>query len=174
MVPLADTLRGAPRILFLCSGNMLRSAFCELLGRQRGLPWELSSAGSRYRNAGLHPQARQALLARGVPASACDRFRPAHLDELPPAAPGTVCLVMTRGHLEDLRRAQSPLGGPDCPAFLCGALLRGTLGGHERGDEIEDPFHTERYDVVFTRLERCLDVLALLGRDREPGRDSAP
>lgn len=67
---------GAPRVLFLCSGNYYRSRFAELLfnhiAREVGIPHRADSAGleieCRTRNPGaISPHTIEGLKARGIP-----------------------------------------------------------------------------------------------------------
>lgn len=145
------TLARSRRVLFLCSGNMIRSAFAELLARHLGCARAVASAATTYRNHGLHPIARRALLARGLDRAPLDAFRSRHVDELPPVAPDTLVLGMTHEHLAAWRGR-----GPE--GFLLTAL-------EGRADEIEDPLFTGR-DEVLDDVARCVEVLCSAGAPR--------
>lgn len=94
-----EDLRVAQGVRFVCSGNMVRSAFAELYARHLGCLLPVESCATTYRNPGLYPQARDALLRLGVDPAACDGFRPRHLDELPADGLTRVVFGMTPAHL---------------------------------------------------------------------------
>lgn len=162
-------LHRARRLRFLCSGNVVRSAFAELLARHLGCPLPVDSAATRYRNAALFPETRAALLARGIDP---EPFRPRHQDTLPdtPAErTGLLLLGMTRGHLEDARAHAAP------PAL--GGHLLGLLDPEGGPPEIPDPvLDGADFDRTYERIERCVrSLLALLGGPHPlTGRGPAP
>lgn len=90
-------------VRFVCSGNMVRSAFAELLARHLGCPLPVDSCATTYRNPAVHPETRAALLRAGVDAAACDRFRPRHVDDLPEDGVPRLVLGMTGEHLAAYR-----------------------------------------------------------------------
>ena len=140
-------------VLFLCSGNILRSAFAELYGRHLGLALPVRSGATVFQNGyGPHPEARAALRARGVPPAAWADFAPTHLDEvLGGLSTGTLVFGMTREHLAAV--AGEPLAG----AHLLTSLL-----GAER--EIADPLHDGRYRECFAEIAACVEALVARGR----------
>jgi len=146
---LAKALRDADGLLFLCSGNMIRSAFAELYARHIECALPVRSAGTTYANPAIHPEARRALADRGVPTHWSSEFRPQQLEDLSPAAGGgELILCMTREHREDAV-AQGARG----PAFL----LMEALG--ERC-EIADPYFEGGYAGAFASIDRCVVALA--------------
>ena len=52
---LAEALSGASHLRFLCSGNVVRSAFAELYARHVGCPLPVDSAATTFQNAELFP-----------------------------------------------------------------------------------------------------------------------
>ena len=134
-------------VLFLCSGNVLRSAFCELYARHLEVPFRVTSGATVYRNDALFPESRIALLDRGVDAAWLDAFRPTHIERMSPR-PGTRVFGMTRSHLRDFERR--------FPGEFELALTRGLVG--EPG-EIDDPLHTGRYTETFDLLAACVEAL---------------
>ena len=146
---LRQRLRTAPRLLFVCSGNMIRSAFAELYACHRGCPRPVRSAATTYRNRTIHAEAARALLARGVPRDAALAFRPAMLDERAPwLGPGAVAFGMTRDHLVAMRALLAPSVHVHLLAELRGEPL-----------EISDPLFDGRYDQAFERIAACVDAL---------------
>ncbi len=145
---LIQALESARTVRFLCSGNIVRSAFCELMGRQRGLPWTLDSAGTRFHNRRLYPETREALLERGLAPEVLDDFTPRHLDDLDDPPEGMVVLGMAEEHLAFWRDRWST------PAFRIAALLDETA-------HVADPvLEGASFPATFERLERCLDAMA--------------
>jgi len=145
------SLEGAHRVVFVCSGNMVRSAFAELYARHIGFPREVASIATTFRNDGLYPNTLHALRERGLAEDVLRSFRPTHVDDAGHLfGPATVLLAMTRSHLHALR--ETPAKG--CPAFL----LMEVLG---RGEEIADPvLEGADFGETFRTLEHCVEVLA--------------
>lgn len=134
---------------FLCTGNMVRSAFAELYARHLGCPLPLDSAATVYRNEGLHPVTRAALVARGVERALLDAFRPRHLERLDFGDPGRLVFGMAEEHLAAYRAA----AGSTERLFLATALLG-------RDDPVGDPvLEGASFDGAFATLERCVEVL---------------
>ena len=146
--PLGVTLARSTEVLFLCSGNILRSAFAELYGRHLGLTLPVRSGATVYRNGyGPHPETLLALRARGVPTAAWADFAPTHLDDvLATLSPGTLVFGMTHEHLSAV--AGEPLAG----AHLLASLL-----GEQR--EIADPLFDGRYRECFGEIAACVEAL---------------
>ena len=94
----------ADTVVFLCSGNMVRSAFAELYARHVGFPRTVRSAATTYRNDSIFPETARALRAVGVKKKAIRAFRPAHIDDVVSTLPATsVFLGMRHHHLDVLR-----------------------------------------------------------------------
>lgn len=150
-------LAEAQEVLFLCSGNILRSAFAELYARHVACPLPVHSAATTYSNERIHPAAVRALRERGVPLHVLEGFRPRHVgDASVRVGPRTLVLGMTRDHVEALRG----LGLDAPPAFL----LSQTSGLSE---EVQDPFLTGEYASAFESLALHVDALVTrLGTDR--------
>ncbi len=142
--------RRASTIVFVCSGNMVRSAFAEVYARHLGCPVPVRSGATTYRNDRIFPETVRALLERGVDRSDVEAFRPTHLDDLLPALDaGAIFLGMTRDHLEELG-SHSQLSGPV-------HLLTEVLGG---GGEISDPvLEGADFEETFARVARCVEDL---------------
>ena len=148
---LRHTLDDAQRIVFVCSGNMVRSAFADLYARHIGFPREVASIATTYRNDGLYPETFHALRERGLADGVLRAFRPTHVDDAGHLFDAdTVLLAMTHRHLDALRH--SPAAG--CPAFLLSRVLG-------REDEIADPvLEGADFGRTFHTVERCVDALA--------------
>lgn len=149
---LPEDLQQMKSILFVCTGNMVRSPFAELYARYLGCPLPVFSAATIYRNNEIFPITGFALLARGVPRDMILKFQPRHLDDLAfPLDDGTVAFGMSHSHL----RALSDRGMPEDRIFL----LMEVLG---RKDEIMDPVLDDAdFDAVFRQITECIEALVL-------------
>jgi len=140
-------LAGAHRIVFLCSGNMIRSAFAELYARHLDCPRPVLSGATTYRNQAIHPEAARALAARGVDPRWIAGFRPTTWEQvLPELRTDAVVFGMTRDHLAALP------GGLRGRGFLLPSVLGSPA-------EIPDPLFEGGFDEVFALLERCVRAL---------------
>lgn len=145
-----EELRGARAVRFVCSGNMVRSAFAELYTRHLGCPIEVDSCATTFRNERLYPQTRSALLQRGVDPIACDSFRPRHLDELSRDGVERVVFGMTAAHVE----AYLSFFGAGERIWLLGAL-------DGSGESIRDPVLEDvTFESAFAAVERHVQTLA--------------
>lgn len=147
---LERALAGARGVLFLCSGNMVRSAFAELYARHLRCPLPVASAATHFRNDHILSETASALVARGVPAAWTRSFRPRHLaDVVDELERETLVLGMARMHLEPLERR---------PALRQRAFLLALVAGEAR--EIEDPvLDGADFELTFARVARCVETL---------------
>jgi protein-tyrosine-phosphatase len=142
-------LDDATGIAFLCSGNMIRSAFAELYARHLGCVLPVRSGATLYRNDGIHGPTGRALEARGVDPSLMRSFRSTHLTELLPQLDNrAVYLGMKREHLAALPPT-TQTGGR---AFL----LTQVLG---REQEIADPMFEGGLERVLALVAECVEAL---------------
>lgn len=150
---LVQALAEAGGILFLCSGNMVRSTFAELYARHLGLALPLASAATRFRNHGMYPETRAALRARGVGERELAAFRSRHLDELAePFARRTLVLGMRAEHLGAAVAAGAERGR----SFLLGEFLA-------PGEELPDPvLEGADFEATFARLATAVERLRAL------------
>lgn len=147
---LDSALADADYVLFLCTGNMVRSAFADLYARHLGCPLEVRSAATVYRNDHLLDETREALVARGVPRALTESFRPRHVqDVLPELGPRTTVFAMARMHLRALEGH---------PVLARRAFLLGSLWGTPQ--EILDPvLDGADFGRTFERVARCVETL---------------
>ncbi len=97
----------ADGLVFLCSGNMVRSAFADLYAKHIGCSLPVRSGATIYRNDAIFPDAEEALLARGVDLAVIRAFRPTHIDDLVPGLEARqVFLGMRMHHLDALAREE--------------------------------------------------------------------
>lgn len=147
----------ASGILFLCSGNMVRSAFAELYAQKAGLDLPVCSRATVYRNTKMFPVAARALRERGVPPEPIRAFRPTHLDDGGRIDPSDVAFGMTRAHLAAL--------GDRLPCDRTFLLMEVVGSEDEIADPVEEGADFER---TFELVARCVDRLVdLVRRIRE-------
>ncbi len=157
---LEPPLEGSRAVLFLCTGNMVRSAFADLYARHLGCPLPVSSAATLFRNDHLLDETARALEARGVPPAWTRAFRPRHLSDLvDDLDESTLILGMARQHLEPLARR---------PELQQRAFLLARLVGET--DEILDPvLDGADFELTFRRIATCVETLVSRLRGRAPG-----
>lgn len=152
-------LRDASSLLFLCTANMVRSAFAELYARHLGIRLPLGSAATVYRRGKLLAGTAEALARRGVPAEELAAFHHSHLDELLDGLDErTVVFGMTRRHLESLSSR---------PAIRARAHLLGETLGEDQ--DIPDPVHDGvDFATTFARIAECVEALERTLREMRP------
>ena len=147
---LCAALAAASSVRFLCTGNVVRSAFAELYARHLECPLPVDSAATTYQNASLFPETRAALLARGVDERLCDAFRPRRLDRVERVSdPTRVVLGMGRAHL---RSYELWLGVRE-PAWTVLSLLGTDF-------DLADPvLEGADFGSTFSRLSRAVEAM---------------
>jgi protein-tyrosine-phosphatase len=147
---LEERLPGRTRVLFVCSGNVVRSAFAHLYAVHLGCPLAVGSAATTYRNPGLFTETIAALRTRGVPQDAIAAFRPRHVEDLVPDR-STLVLGMTTEHL----RALASRGWPPDGALLLDAVL-----APARPRSIRDPVQEGAdFGATFEHVARAVQAL---------------
>ena len=71
---LIDLTKNAKTMYFVCSGNIIRSSFAELLARNQGVE-NVDSYGTTYHNSSIHDRSQQELVDRGVDSKLIDQFK---------------------------------------------------------------------------------------------------
>lgn len=148
---LDEVLGDATRLVFLCSGNVVRSAFAELYARSLDCPVPVASAATTFRNPAIFPETVRALRDYGVEGALVAGFRPTHLDELPfDSAGGDVVLGMTGEHVRYFGRLRPELAAR---AFRLASIL-----GHET--DIADPvLEGADFGATYAHVARCVERL---------------
>lgn len=144
------TLRGARRVLMVCTGNICRSPTMEGVFRARaqalGLAIDFDSAGTSAFHAGEAPDPRalRAAAARGYDLSAL-RARPVRVPD--DFAAFDKILAADRGHLDWLLR-QGPAAHHEKLALLL------------PGADLPDPYYGEKadFETVVTAVEAAADA----------------
>lgn len=141
-----SALENAETVVFLCSGNMVRSAFAELYARHLGCSRQVRSGATAYRNDRIYPETARALIELGVSAELIDAFRPTHVEDLVPELDGPLVFLGMRQHHLD---AMYPWPEHRRRTFLL---------DHPR--EIGDPvLEGADFSETFARLATCVEYL---------------
>ncbi len=140
-----DSIARAEGLVFLCSGNVVRSAFADLYARHLGCPLPVRSAASTYRNASLFPETESALLSRGVDPVSLREFVPTHIDDLMPGLPPVHTILAMRHHHIDALRAW--------PEHHANAYLLDDV-------EIADPvLEGAEFGATYATVAECVETL---------------
>lgn len=161
---LERALRDATAVRFLCTGNVVRSAFAELYARHLGCAVPVDSCATVFQNAALFQETRDALVGRGVDPALLAEFRPRHLVLAPgEPGPGLVVFGMTREHVWTWRTKHPGHGH---------VFRLSELGGERR--DIADPvLEGASYGRTFEAVAGLVEVLVeMLGRRPATGRDA--
>ena len=151
---LKTALVDARSLWFLCSGNVVRSAFAEVYARHKVCPIPVRSAATRFRNDAMFPQTVSELKARGVGRVLVDRFAPVHLDDVvPDLRDSDVVLGMTEDHIQDFRAHVDTPRALDERSFLLGDAFWNS-------EEIADPvLDGADYAKTFARIAKAVETL---------------
>ncbi len=151
-----STLADASGVLFLCSGNVVRSAFADLYARHLGCPLPVRSAATTYETEEIHPQSARALLKLGLGREEILEFRPTFIRDLRDELdPDWIVFGMTAEHVSAMSLHPRLRGR----TFLMTRLL-----GQE-AEPIEDPLFHDHWDEAFDTIRRCVDALVAAARE---------
>jgi len=142
-------LKSASGIAFLCSGNMIRSAFADIYARHLKCPLPVRSAGTIYENTRIHPKTAANLVGRGVNSGWTLAFQPTHLSQLlPQLDERTIVFGMKHEHLLVL---------PKDPDFTRRSFLLTNI--LDRDEELADPMFEGGLEGVLDTIAECVDAL---------------
>eukprot|EP00993_Chasmostoma_nieuportense_P004834 NODE_5482_length_648_cov_24.785029_g5318_i0.p1 GENE.NODE_5482_length_648_cov_24.785029_g5318_i0~~NODE_5482_length_648_cov_24.785029_g5318_i0.p1 ORF type:complete len:154 (-),score=32.38 NODE_5482_length_648_cov_24.785029_g5318_i0:121-582(-) len=144
---LAAAIQDSTTVMFVCSGNAIRSAFADVYSQhiQLRFPTVLSS-GTIYQNKTLFPETAQALKQRSVDKALISKFRSSMCADHSFDPKTAVIFVMTNTHLRDIPAEWKPRS----------YLLLEVLG---RKQEIQDPSFEGNYESAFAEIQQCVDRL---------------
>ena len=144
---------GNIHILFVCSGNIIRSAYSEILFEKMlqdkyGKTNIVSESGALvYHNDSIHFKTKRALLDKGVSKDRVKSHNPRHIDyNRKMFENADVIFGYSEGHMEELRE------------FADKSFLIWEFAFGER-KEIADAFFTGTYDEAFAQIDKCLDKI---------------
>lgn len=140
------------QIVYVCSGNIIRSAFAELYTRHLIGPKftiSVASLGTDYHNSQILDITRKNLINQGVDIQKINNFHPTHISDFKVDKIDEVIFFgMTRHHQSQLKR----YFGKEIKSYLLPSIL-------DENVEIEDPYFTNNYDRVFHKIEKCVNQL---------------
>jgi len=162
---LTNAILECERIVFVCSGNIIRSAFADVYSHHRGIPdkskiknpKKISSLGTTYFNSSIHENTETALKDQGIPETDIRNFIPTHISRGTELKDGkTVFFGMKYGHLEDLEKMVGNVRGR---AFLLTELIPDEF---KKCPEIRDPYFEGGWEETYELIKRCVDQLVLI------------
>ncbi|MDH5402109.1 MAG: hypothetical protein OEZ01_00490 [Candidatus Heimdallarchaeota archaeon] len=145
---LKQMLDQADSIIFVCSGNIIRSAYCHIKSIHYNIPRSIYSVGVKYYNTEIDPPVRTRLLKDNIDQKIIDSFNPTHITNFnEKLTKNDLFLCMTNEHLNLIHKYF-----PNNPQLLITQLL-------DEKTDIIDPYYTQNYDITFTKLDLCLHKL---------------
>jgi len=141
---LINQLHQATTIYFVCSGNIIRSAYAELLARHLGLD-HVASYGTTYRNRRIHRRSAAELQKQQVNQSLIDEFSPTYISEAQPFDPQDLHIVMTEKHRQQLLAA-----GIDASK-----IVKITAYIDESGD-VADPYFNDNWEEAYRQIGQAV------------------
>ncbi|MFX0138534.1 MAG: hypothetical protein ACFFDN_33130 [Candidatus Hodarchaeota archaeon] len=140
-------------ILFVCSGNIIRSAYSEILFEKMlydkyGKTNIISESGALvYKNDSIHYKTKRALLAKAIPKERVKRHKPRHIDYYREMFENAdIILVYSLDHLNDAREFADK-------SFLIWEFAFGEK------KSISDAFFTGQFDESFAEIDQCLEKI---------------
>jgi protein-tyrosine phosphatase len=143
-------------INFICSGNIIRSPYAEILFEDMVLKAEnklpmkvqVESGGVTYRNTVISRESANILLREGISKERIGRFSPRYLPDYPGSfEKSDLILVMERAHIRNI-----PFEHRE-KTFL---LLEFIYG---RDEDVPDPYFDPPFDRAYMMIKDALDTL---------------
>ncbi|MHA1379922.1 MAG: arsenate reductase/protein-tyrosine-phosphatase family protein [Candidatus Helarchaeota archaeon] len=140
-------------ILFVCSGNIIRSAYSEILLEKMlqdkyGKTNIVTESGALvYNNDSIHFKTKRALLEKGVPKERIKRHKPKHIDyyrEMFNKA--DIIFGYSNSHIEELKDFEDK-------SFLIWDFAFGEK------KEIADAWFTGQFEESFAQIDQCLEKI---------------
>lgn len=144
---------GYIHILFVCSGNIIRSAYAEILFEKMlkdkyGETNIISESGALvYKNDAIYYLTRKALLSENVSRERIKKHKPRHIDYYPELfSNADIIFVFSFDHLEPIKQFANKT-----------FLIYEFAFGHKK--TIEDPFFTGLFDESFADIKQSLEKI---------------
>lgn len=140
------------QIVFVCSGNIIRSAFAEIYTKHL-IGWRsnksIRSLGTDYHNSQILDMTRNTLIDKGIDSQKINNFQPTHISGFKVEnIDDVIFFSMTNHHKTQLQR----YFGKGIKSYLLPKIL-------DENVEIEDPYFTNNYEQVFLKIEKCVNQL---------------
>ncbi|MHA2027827.1 MAG: arsenate reductase/protein-tyrosine-phosphatase family protein [Candidatus Kariarchaeaceae archaeon] len=149
MTQLQSDIIKSENIVFVCSGNIIRSAFAEILAKSFIVNKNISSLGTDYHNSRILNETKNALLARNIPLENIIGFRPTNIVDFKiKDLQKTIFFGMTAIHLKKIKSYFVD----EINVYLLSEII-------DENKEISDPYFTNNYDQVFSKIEQCINQL---------------
>ncbi|MFX0113112.1 MAG: hypothetical protein ACFFB3_01050 [Candidatus Hodarchaeota archaeon] len=151
------------KVVFICSGNVMRSPYAEMLfekyimERQKSGPKIISeSLAATYRNSYILDQTYNLLIENGISPERIAQFTPRHInDHLEVCQEADLIFGMTKDHLRPLVDWQGK-------TFLLSKFVSGP-----NAEEIPDPFFIKdawkAYAMVKEKVKGLVDLFSVVG-----------
>ncbi len=144
------------RILFNCSGNIMRSAYAEIMfekmlkDKYGNTKIICESGGVIYHNDLMAYETKKILIEQGVSKERISRFRSRHIDDFPEAfEKADLILTMTKEHLPYLKHLEEK-------TFLLNDFA------FDKKTDIADPFFSGRTQESFAEVKEALKQIIII------------
>ncbi len=132
--------------VFVCSGNIIRSAFAHLYAQHIGIK-NVDSIATTYKNQKIHPETKKQLLKLGIPEEKINKFKPKQISQFKiPQNP--MFIVMTEKHKQQLISKGIPEDKIKKITQFIG-----------KNNDIADPYWTRRFTHAFKTIKECVQAL---------------
>ncbi len=146
---LDEVLKESTQLIFLCSGNIIRSAFAHIYAETMNFRQEILSAGTKYWNNDILDRTGEKLLDLGVPVERIEGFKPTHYSELDyEKLDNPIFFGMKEEHLKALDKYDIPYKR----RFLLTEIIC-------KNTDVKDPYFEGGYEEVFALIKQCVETL---------------
>lgn len=147
---LEKALQECDTIVFLCSGNLIRSAFADIYSKHINIPKTLKSAGTDYYNAKISNKVIKVLESMGVDNNLIENFKPTNQSELV-LDPNQMVVVfgMKNQHIAKCNIAKEQVLGSYLLSEISGTKI-----------EIADPYFEGGFDDVIQLIKKYVDKIS--------------
>ncbi|MHA2297996.1 MAG: arsenate reductase/protein-tyrosine-phosphatase family protein [Candidatus Hodarchaeales archaeon] len=142
-------------ILFVCSGNIIRSPYAEMLfekmiaeqDHELSSRFKVDSGAVTYKNVNISTMSMNALMAEGVLSERIKKFFPRHIDDHPDLfSQADLILVMTTEHLSRLEKYENK-----------SYLITSFAGLSE--EDVPDPYFESTPEIAFKMIKDSLQAI---------------
>jgi protein-tyrosine-phosphatase len=142
-------IKSADTLVFTCSGNIIRSAFCDLMANHISINKNIKSIGTKYFNSELYYQTATKARELNISEELISYFKPTHISDFKfEETSKPLFLCMTRDHVNDVLKVYN---NPTNVRLITEVICKST--------EISDPYFEDNYEEVFEILINCLQKI---------------